>query len=305
MPPSRAAAPRPVTPARPRGSAAVAKDLQGAGGEAAVVVGQRLPAAVHALGHAINAAIKSNAVSYTAAILPTYESLSALADEIKGGRVDTLVITAWNPSLLDCGRRRLRVAPRQGAERDLPRQPRGRDRVPGGVDRSRAPTSSRAGATGARPTAPSRCSSRSSSLCSTASASPSCGRPSSAKAASAATTCCARPTRRSTRPPSSARCKRASSKVRRCPRRPRRCSRARSAAPSTSWARRRAGSRSTSSPTTRSSTGAGAATSGCRSCPIRSPSSPGTTRSSSRRRWAAGSGSGRTTAPRSRRAAAR
>jgi molybdopterin-containing oxidoreductase family iron-sulfur binding subunit len=76
---------------------AVAKDLLASGGEAAVVVGHGQPAAVHALVHAINAAAKSTAVSYSAPVLPAYDPLAALADEIKGGRVDTLVITAWNP----------------------------------------------------------------------------------------------------------------------------------------------------------------------------------------------------------------
>jgi MoCo/4Fe-4S cofactor protein with predicted Tat translocation signal len=76
---------------------AVAKDLLAAGGDAAVVVGARQPAAVHALAHAINATVKSNAIGYTAAVLPAYEPLSALAGEIKGGRVDTLVVSAWNP----------------------------------------------------------------------------------------------------------------------------------------------------------------------------------------------------------------
>ena len=76
---------------------AVAKDLMGAGGDAAVLVSPRQPAAVHALVHAINATVKSNAVSYTAAILPAYEPLSTLAGEINAGRVDTLVISAWNP----------------------------------------------------------------------------------------------------------------------------------------------------------------------------------------------------------------
>ena len=47
--------------------------------------------------HAINATIKSSGVSYTAPLLPSYEPMSALAGEIKGGKVETLVITAWNP----------------------------------------------------------------------------------------------------------------------------------------------------------------------------------------------------------------
>ncbi|HEY1585549.1 MAG TPA: molybdopterin oxidoreductase, partial [Polyangia bacterium] len=76
---------------------AVAKDLSGAGGDAVVVVGPRQPAAVHALGHAINAAIKSNAVTYTTPLLQTYESIGTLANEIKAGHVDTLCISAWNP----------------------------------------------------------------------------------------------------------------------------------------------------------------------------------------------------------------
>ena len=82
---------------------AVAKDLTGAGGDAVVVVGPRQPAAVQALVHAINATLKSNAVSYTAPVLPTYEPLSALVGELKGGRVDTLVITAWNPAYSTAG----------------------------------------------------------------------------------------------------------------------------------------------------------------------------------------------------------
>jgi MoCo/4Fe-4S cofactor protein with predicted Tat translocation signal len=77
---------------------ALAKDLLGAGGEAVVVVGARQPAAVHAMVHAINATLKSTAVSYTAPVLPTtYEKLATLGEEIKGGKVDTLVVTAWNP----------------------------------------------------------------------------------------------------------------------------------------------------------------------------------------------------------------
>jgi molybdopterin-containing oxidoreductase family iron-sulfur binding subunit len=74
-----------------------AKDLRAAGAEAVVVVGPRQPAAVHALGHAINAALKSGAVAYSAPVLAQYEPLSALAAEIKSGNVDTLAITAWNP----------------------------------------------------------------------------------------------------------------------------------------------------------------------------------------------------------------
>ena len=75
-----------------------AKDLAGANGEAVVVVGPRQPAAVHALAHAINAAVKSVAVSYTQPVLPSYEPIATLAGEIKAGHVDTLVITAWNPA---------------------------------------------------------------------------------------------------------------------------------------------------------------------------------------------------------------
>ena len=76
---------------------AVAKDLTSAGAEGVVIVGPRQPAAVHALAHAINGAIKSGAVSHSAAVLPSYEPLATLAEEMKGGRVDTLVISAWNP----------------------------------------------------------------------------------------------------------------------------------------------------------------------------------------------------------------
>lgn len=77
---------------------AAAKDLTAAHGEAVVVVGPRQPAAVHALGHAINAALKSVAVTYSEPLLPTYEPIEALAVEMKAGRIDTLAISAWNPA---------------------------------------------------------------------------------------------------------------------------------------------------------------------------------------------------------------
>jgi MoCo/4Fe-4S cofactor protein with predicted Tat translocation signal len=76
---------------------AVAKDLTSAGAAGVVLVGPRQPAAVHALAHAINAQLKSAAVSFTAPLLPQYESLETLVGEMNAGRVDTLLITAWNP----------------------------------------------------------------------------------------------------------------------------------------------------------------------------------------------------------------
>jgi MoCo/4Fe-4S cofactor protein with predicted Tat translocation signal len=74
-----------------------AKDLLDGGNDAVVVVGPRQPAVVHALAHAINGALKSTAVRYSAPVLPIYEPLAALAQAAKAGNVDTLVISAWNP----------------------------------------------------------------------------------------------------------------------------------------------------------------------------------------------------------------
>lgn len=79
----------------------LAKDLQAAQGKCAVLVGPRMPAAVHAVGHAINQKLKSGAVSYTALPASLDQSavagITALKTAIEGGQVETLVCLGANP----------------------------------------------------------------------------------------------------------------------------------------------------------------------------------------------------------------
>lgn len=80
---------------------AVATDLLSARGESAILVGARQPAAVHALAHAINAALGN--VGHTVKLYPvtdadegdTLKDLEALANE--AGSVQTLIILGGNP----------------------------------------------------------------------------------------------------------------------------------------------------------------------------------------------------------------
>jgi molybdopterin-containing oxidoreductase family iron-sulfur binding subunit len=96
--------------------AAVAKDLAGAKGRSLVVAGRRQPAAVHALAAAMNEALGNvgRTVVWRPSPLvdaePALPALRALAADLDAGRVDTLVVTAWNPlhtAPADLGLRRL------------------------------------------------------------------------------------------------------------------------------------------------------------------------------------------------------
>ncbi len=76
---------------------AAAADLKRRGAAALVVAGERQPARVHALAHAINHALGSECVRFTAPVLGTWAPLADLLDQLRDGSVHTLVITAYNP----------------------------------------------------------------------------------------------------------------------------------------------------------------------------------------------------------------
>jgi MoCo/4Fe-4S cofactor protein with predicted Tat translocation signal len=80
--------------------AALAKDFQGAGANAVVLVGERQSAEVHALAYALNAAISSKGQSVTSgdgmARISHVDSLANLTKELNAGSVDTLVILDVN-----------------------------------------------------------------------------------------------------------------------------------------------------------------------------------------------------------------
>ncbi len=85
-----------------RQAAAVAADLARAAGRSVVMAGPRQPAAVHALAHALNAALGNagKTVAYAAPALAEATGpagLRELAAELAGGKVETLVVTAGNP----------------------------------------------------------------------------------------------------------------------------------------------------------------------------------------------------------------
>ncbi len=82
---------------------AVAKDLQKHKGASLVVAGEQQPAEVHALAHAINAALGNvgTTLYYTEPVeakpVSHLESLRELCNDIDAGKVDTLLILGVNP----------------------------------------------------------------------------------------------------------------------------------------------------------------------------------------------------------------
>src|SRR6185436_4586503 len=91
----------PLPPERARFADALAKDLVRAGRSALVSVGARQPPILHAVAHAINTALDSACASVAQPVLHDTDAgprtLERLSEEMRDGRVDTLVITAWNP----------------------------------------------------------------------------------------------------------------------------------------------------------------------------------------------------------------
>ncbi|HSD20168.1 MAG TPA: TAT-variant-translocated molybdopterin oxidoreductase [Anaeromyxobacter sp.] len=81
---------------------AIAKDLAGARGRSLVLAGARQPPAVHALAAAMNEALGNvgTTVHWRAPVLldprAGADSLRELAGELAAGKIDTLVVTAWN-----------------------------------------------------------------------------------------------------------------------------------------------------------------------------------------------------------------
>ncbi|MBM3770338.1 MAG: 4Fe-4S dicluster domain-containing protein [Acidimicrobiia bacterium] len=83
--------------------AAVAKDLQGHKGASVVIAGPSQPASVHALAHAMNAALGSvgTTVVYTEPVVTSpvdhSESIKDLVADMTAGRVDILLMMGGNP----------------------------------------------------------------------------------------------------------------------------------------------------------------------------------------------------------------
>ena len=80
---------------------AAAKDLSRNRAGAVVIAGPAQPPLVHVAAHAINAALGSQAVSFTEPATPDVRTgpraLAELVSEMRAGKVDTLCITARNP----------------------------------------------------------------------------------------------------------------------------------------------------------------------------------------------------------------
>jgi MoCo/4Fe-4S cofactor protein with predicted Tat translocation signal len=91
------------TPAVVKWITAVARDLQAHRGSSLVIAGDGQPAAVHALAHALNAALGNagQTVVYTDPVeaepVDQLQSLRDLADDMNAGSVDALVIIGGNP----------------------------------------------------------------------------------------------------------------------------------------------------------------------------------------------------------------
>jgi len=90
-------------PFMPRFIAAMARDLKCSRGRSIIVAGPRQPADVHALAHAMNAALGNvgTTVRYAAEEGPErpshVEAIASLADAARAGKIDTLIILGGNP----------------------------------------------------------------------------------------------------------------------------------------------------------------------------------------------------------------
>ena len=84
--------------------APLAADLKAANGACVVIAGERQPAAVHAIAHAINQALGAAGVtvSYTDPVeanpVDPMASLRDLVQDLNSGSVDTLLILDGNPA---------------------------------------------------------------------------------------------------------------------------------------------------------------------------------------------------------------
>jgi molybdopterin-containing oxidoreductase family iron-sulfur binding subunit len=102
--PVQATAQGELTPEERKWAEAVARDLMAHRGESVVIVGEAQPPAVHAIAHAINAALGNlgKTVVFTAPpeAKPTLcaEDIRALAKEMEAGQVEVLIMMGINPA---------------------------------------------------------------------------------------------------------------------------------------------------------------------------------------------------------------